>query len=448
MSDEERKVRDRALVLFGLGDYSRAKAELIKYLSIDPQDALAHSLIALCFSNLADDKNAISYAKEALQHDAASDYSHYALAYCLYSAGMNHKALTSIDEAIKLSPEDAEYWALKSDITLAMSHAGITAKQALEFADSGLTFDPASQHCHSARARALFALKRTAEAKVELERSLQQSPLSDDLHTLRAWTLMEGGNIEKAKSAYEEALRLNPNSESARLGLLSSLRGKHILYRLLLKLMAPSGQVKVSTIIAIVLLFYSIGAMAKIQTPFFQQLSLALAAPALFGALFLCGLLFTGNSIFNFVVMLDKSSRVHLTSSEKHSAVLTCACLFSASTMVIYAMLTGHILWYFSAGMTAILVFPVHLVYWFEPGRTRNFMYAYLTVDILATVCATMTLQVGDYLTKVYGVPDAIIGSCLISTIMISVVLSYLALYLETIIEHIVNLRSRIKSRF
>jgi tetratricopeptide (TPR) repeat protein len=224
---------ERGLVLFDLGHFARAEKEFLASLQDTPDRALAYTMLAMCMINTKKRREALEFAKQALQLEPELSYAHYVLAYCYARSSQLRLAMPAITEALRLDPQASEYWAFKAYLHLcaASKFTMSEAKHALESAEQGLSCNPHDAQCMQLKARALLALNRKSEAFNALKSALAIDPIDADSHELRAWLALEGGQSVEAREFYAEALRLNPGSASARTGLLSAMRAKHLIYR-------------------------------------------------------------------------------------------------------------------------------------------------------------------------------------------------------------------------
>jgi len=103
---------ERALVLFEQSRHDLAEDQLRQELAGDPNSALAHSLLGLCLSERHEFQHATSEARMAVHLAPDMPFSHYALAKVLYDRDHIPEAQATIEEALRLDPEDPDYYAL------------------------------------------------------------------------------------------------------------------------------------------------------------------------------------------------------------------------------------------------------------------------------------------------------------------------------------------------
>jgi tetratricopeptide (TPR) repeat protein len=429
---------EKGLLLLQLGHYSRAESELAKGLTEAPDSALLHAILALCRSMQNKHGPAVADANSAIVLDPDMAYAHYALAYCLYRADKTGAAMAAITEALRLDSEDADFWALKSNIHLELAPglvAGKSLHDALQCADNGLRFDALNKQCCQARAQALHALGRKDEARTAILASLAFDPENSNLHQSRAWMLLCDGDASKARLHYEEALRLDPDSENARQGLVASLRAKRLVYRFLLKMMLPNGTVRVGTLVFLFLAPRIVASLGQMGNPLLYALSMAIIVPVVAGTLFMLLLMLIANPLFNLFLKFDPAGPAVLTSDESLAANLIGACLLAVMITVLLAMISGNILWYFSTAVFLMLVLPVVMSFESPPGGFRKFMYIYLGADVIAAIVGTVVLLNCDFLESRFKGNDELITQILSYSLSASFVLSIVSILMQTLID-------------
>ena len=208
-----------------------AADDLRLVLGEDPENSVAHSLLALC--HLAREKNdeAESEAQQAIHLGPDSSFAYYVHARVLNHRNRQAEALKSIRRAIEIDPTDADYHSIEAAIHFDQREWS----SALAAAESGLEFDPENAACNNLRAMALGKLGRRAEAGQTIEATLSRHPDSAVTHANRGWAYLEAGERTKALEHFREALRLDPTSDWARAGIVEALKAGNPLYGILLR---------------------------------------------------------------------------------------------------------------------------------------------------------------------------------------------------------------------
>lgn len=221
---------NRAYLLYEQARYDLAIQELGRALAQDPDDVSAHCLLALCFSKLKRHPDAIKEAQTAVALAPDISNTYYVLGSVLDDVGRFKEAEAAAREALRLDPEDADYYALASSIRLQQKQWA----DALTLADLGLSHDPDHVTCTNLKAMAQVNLGQREAARLTIGSALAKDPDNALTHANKGWADLHSGQHKSALEHFREALRLNPQMEWARQGLLEALRARNPVYRILL----------------------------------------------------------------------------------------------------------------------------------------------------------------------------------------------------------------------
>lgn len=202
---------ERALLLLHQGRYDLAEPEARLALADDPDDAVAHAVLAQCLTGLA------KYADEAERAvGLAPDLplAHFALASARLHRNHFAEAEAAAREAVRLDPADPDHHAMVAAVHAAREDWRGT----LAAADRGLEQDAEHGWCGNLRAMALVKLGRRAEAGATMEEALARDPDDAFTHANRGWGLLHEGDPARALEHFREALRLEPGLDYARAG--------------------------------------------------------------------------------------------------------------------------------------------------------------------------------------------------------------------------------------
>lgn len=224
------KFLDRAFFLLDQSRYDLAENELRQELAGDPNSSMAHALLALCLARREQFKEATEEAQQAIHLAPDLAYPHYALASVLSERRYFNDAEKAVKQAIELDPYQPDFFGLLSTIHLNERRW----QDALDAAEAGLAIDPEHINCNNMRAMALVKLGRRDEAGATMARTLSRDPEDALSHANQGWTLLEQGDPKKAMEHFREALRLEPNLDWARQGIVEALKARNIIYRVML----------------------------------------------------------------------------------------------------------------------------------------------------------------------------------------------------------------------
>lgn len=248
---------------FDQGRYMEAIQEFTRELAESPDDASIFAWISLCHSRLENAKPALESAKKAVGLEPDNDFAFYALAQAYFANNQPKKAEEAIRKAIELEPYVSSYFA---NLAVALGNQS-RWKAALEAAETGLELDPEDEFCAQVRAHALSLAGRKQDAIAAAEENIEENPDSPHAHATLGWVQLRRGDHKSAEGHFAEALRLDPNEELARDGLLESLRSRFPLYRWMIQFNAWQAQFskggQIAIFIAILLIPRAIRAIAR-----------------------------------------------------------------------------------------------------------------------------------------------------------------------------------------
>ena len=221
----------RAILLFQQSRHDMAADELRQSLAVEPRDPYAHALLALCLAHQEQFKEATEEAQQAVHLGPDDPFAFYALAKIWYERNYEKEALRAIQEALRLDSSETSYYALLAQIHLREARW----RDALDAAERGLQLDAEDVDCTNLRAIALVKLGRKSEAGGTIDAALRRNPDNAITHANQGWTLLEKNQPKQALEHFREALRLDPQNEWARRGIIEALKARNIIYALMLR---------------------------------------------------------------------------------------------------------------------------------------------------------------------------------------------------------------------
>jgi tetratricopeptide (TPR) repeat protein len=220
----------RALILHEQKRHAEAERELRQGLALEPSHAGAHALLALSLAEQERWQEATDEANAAVGLAPDFPFAHYARANVLLDRGRLGESREAIAQAIALDAYNPAYFALLAGIELGDKRWS----QALAAADQGLAIDPEHARCVNLRAMALVKLGRRGEAGAAIDAALERDPLDAVTHANQGWALLHANEPRKAMEHFREALRLQPDMEWARAGIVEALKAHNPIYRVML----------------------------------------------------------------------------------------------------------------------------------------------------------------------------------------------------------------------
>lgn len=221
------------------GHFDYAKTRLAPLLSQYPQDAFLHNVASVVYLQSGEPGESVRLARQAITilpsySDALTNLGAGLLALALpdeaivplrKALDLNSNDLIALlnlarslidlsdfEEADQLighllskAPDMADAWGVAADHARALGHD----VRRLQYLERALSLNPGSQSLAVAYAETLLGLNSFARAHEVIEQLKQRWPLDATVELLRA-QLFEGvGEVEKARSAYEEAERIS-----------------------------------------------------------------------------------------------------------------------------------------------------------------------------------------------------------------------------------------------
>lgn len=344
----------RAMILIQHDRYADAERELMKALSEEPEHAHAHAFLALCQLNQDRDKEALRFARKAVGLAPDDDICHSMLARVYLTQDRLDEAEQSIREAIRLDPEDSEHHGVLSAVHLDRKEWAET----LAAAERGLALDPEDTQCANLRVMALRQLGRDDEAGDALESALSQSPDDALTHANRGWHFLKTGDQKKAFASFREALRLDPEEDWARQGVVEAMKARNFIYRILLQYFFWMSRLSPRAAWGVIIggyIGYRFVLSAARKNP-----DLAPYLWPLVGVYIAFVLLtWISDPLFNLLLRVNRFGRLALTGDQILASNVFGACLLLALVTALAGLLSGNSALLWSAAGIGALVIPL-----------------------------------------------------------------------------------------
>ncbi len=360
---------ERAELLLSRGRADLAEKEARGALAEDPDDALAHAVLALCLGDLKKFKEGLREARRAVELMPDNPATHYVLSRTFILDDQYGKALTAIEEALRLEPEDAAYHA----VLAAIKHDEEKWKESLAATEVGLRLDPENAECANIRASALQRLGRVEEAGAVLDAALSREPENAFTHANKGQNLLREGDAAGALEAYREALRLDPNDEQARAGVVEALKARSLFYRLTLRYFFWFSSFERETQFAFVAGLWPGARALKVAAKHYPAVEpFALPLLVLYGAIMFASWL--GRPISNLLLRFSRYGRLTLTDEEIEASDRVGALLAAAAILGSIAWIQADWRFGFVGFLFMVLAFPVSAYYAASEGAPRKKM--------------------------------------------------------------------------
>ena len=207
-------------------------------LALDAQHTPSYLMLALCWMNEPDTAaQSVDAARRAVALEPENAFARSVLALTLDANAKDGQtsaikaALQEAEAAVSLDP-DSDF----SHAVLARLHLRLRDfPQAEAAARAALALDTENTMAAEVLSAALLLQKKDADNEDLIRYQLQRNAEDDSAHTSAGWMAIMRGDHRQANQHFLEALRINPMSENARMGLIESFRARSWPYRMQLK---------------------------------------------------------------------------------------------------------------------------------------------------------------------------------------------------------------------
>jgi tetratricopeptide (TPR) repeat protein len=217
----------RGLILLEQRRYAEAEKYFRETLGQEPNDPVALYHLAVCQTNQNHHSDALATIDRALALEPEMAEFHALRAFVLVDLRRTGDAIKSSEEALRMDPD--------SDLALTARAAAFLSRQEWSTAEAAarkaLDINPENALAANQLAHALRLQNRLAESAEQTDYMLSQNPESGDNHSTAGWLALQRGDGRKAEQHFLEALRLDAGNEAAREGLKEAFKSRSPIYR-------------------------------------------------------------------------------------------------------------------------------------------------------------------------------------------------------------------------
>jgi len=362
----------RGLILYEQSRFDLAEREFRNALIETPDVAFPHAMLALCLSQRDHDEEALHEAGEAVRIEPDWAFGHYVRGQVLCGMRRLKEAEAVLREAITLDPYHVHSFGVLAQVFLGARRWN----DALEAADHGLSLDPENSLCINVRAMALTQLGRKSEAAETLGSALAGDPENAFTHANQGWTLLHQEDHVRALEHFREALRIDPNLEWARLGIVEALKARHLIYRWMLRFFLWIGRQSTAAQWLLILGFvFGRRILAAVAT---ARPGLApVIIPILLLSFAFLILTWISSPLFNFLLRLNRFGRLALSSEQRIASSWIGICFLIATSFFVADLV--HPTHLTDAGMCyfGLMLFPLAVTFERVPASNRRLMSVY-----------------------------------------------------------------------
>lgn len=383
--------RQRGSLLYYQGRYRDAEKELRRAITEDPGDGAAHALLALCLAERTEWQEAAAHIGRGIAAEPWNPFLHYANANILRRRNRPEESLAAITAALQLAPRDPAFHAER-----AAAHLDLHQWQdALDAADEGLTCEAEHAACTNIRAMALTKLGRGDDARATVAELLGRNPQDAFSHANQGWTCLHQSRPDAALEHFREALKLDPNLEWARAGLVETLKARYRVYgwmlRYFLWMSSLSSRAQWGVILGGYFGYRILDGVANSSPALKPWIMPFLGLYILFAIL-----TWIASPLFNLLLRFDRDGRYALSRDQRVASHWVGAALATSIAGLSTWFLAENYTGLFIGGAALMMIPALSSVYACEKGWPRRTMAKY-TAALGGLAALTLVLAILDY---------------------------------------------------
>jgi tetratricopeptide (TPR) repeat protein len=390
---------EQVLELMSDGHSAAALAVLDALLREEPYHGQLFALRALIRADLGRLDEAAEDACSAREFLPNHPFSHYVAGAVALQQGAMLDAIQAAQAARRIAPDYAAAVLLEARARAALGQWTTV----LSLAESVTEREPEHEE-----AALLATIARESRSDGALDpkawkRLVEQFPLNAIARTGSGWTRLNAGQIQVARSEFEQALALDPALPWAKAGLVLALKARNPVYALLLRFFMWFGKLPPRTR-TIVLVGGVLGYNTLRRTAADQPALRPFLLPLLLVYLAFVVLSWLADPLLNLLLMAREEGRRLLSPDERRSALLVGSCLGLAGLMGVVAAGTSRTGALLSALGLGFASFAIAAAYT-RRGRKRR------QLQVCAAIAAGSSLAAGV-------VPQQLAATCFLLAIL------------------------------
>ncbi len=383
----------RARVLIGQSRFEMAEREIRMALTEEPDNADGHALLGVCLVSTKQFDEARKEVELAIHLAPDDPHTHYVHSLVLDALNQLRESKQAIEVAIGLNPYVTDYFAQLGQVELQLKNWGAAELAA----NQGLELDPEDVACTNLRAQALVKQGKNIEAQQSIRAALERTPDDAYSHANMGWSYLEQGQPEKGMEHFREALRLEPDMEWARRGIVEAMKARYFIYRWILNWFLWTAKLRdraqFGLIFGAYIGYLVLGRIADanpVLAPFINPILIAYITFAI--------MTWLSSPMFNLVLRTSRFGRLALSKEEVKTSTWVGVCVVLALGMLISYLATGT-REYLLGGITfALIIPPISRIYDCEEGWPRNTL-ALISIGMLGTgILVVASLLLGAWI--------------------------------------------------